>query len=800
MTEYNVNVEIHSEVNELYSKTNVVQKFKNPESNPLELQIYVYKKDDIIFSSFFAQIGDSIKVKSKVIKKEKAEEKYNDSIASGNAAIYVYEDKYSNRIVINMGNIPPNQEVIFTSEFIQLIGSSKTYEFELFRNLPIFNGTNNIFQNGNLKGKIEIKTKNKIIKLEKEILLKNLEIIEEKNLEDEIYNYLIQYQVLGLPKFEENSYNYNSYNTEYIPSSKIYFYVEDNKNNYPMIYCQKSDSIKNEINYIINYKYSQKVDNLKINPALFIFLIDQSGSMSGSSINIVSKALELFLQSMPVGSFYQLIGFGSSFKKYDEIPKSYTKENIKNSLEIIKTLNANLGGTNIYNPLKDIYENSDIYNKIKLPKNIFLLTDGEINDKKETLELIEKYSKEFSIFSIGIGSSFDKDLIKNSGIIGRGGFNFCPDLNNLNSIIIKEINKCTQPYISNFKIKSTLDEKYLYKAFDLPEIVRNNQIINIGYIIEDNKENNKINIDIEYLKDENKKENYEINPEIIKDGNELSKLIIYNYLTKDISIKEKEELAIKYQILTEYTSLYAEIELSENISDELKTKIFGDKNNYNVNEKRFRENRDVIIFNCNKNIDYYMDIDCCEMKACCLKDKSCEMKTSNRQNILTSIFKCCKKKRNYEYKEDIKDIQKEQTNNNIIKDINSFDNDMNSEDIKSDIRINIKELNNDNIKNNKLEKDELMKIINLQDFIDGFWEYNENTKYIKEKYEKEYEILKNDKILNNNDKIIITILIIYYIEKEYPELLNELSLVIKKAKIFINKETKSSFEEIIKKL
>jgi hypothetical protein len=193
-------------------------------------------------------------------------------------------------------------------------------------------------------------------------------------------------------------------------------------------------------------------------------------------------------------------------------------------------------------------------------------------------------------------------------------------------------------------------------------------------------------------------------------------------------------------------------------------------------------------------------IDRIESKAYCLNAESYGMKTSNRQNILTSIFKCCKKKRNYEYKEDIKDIQKEQTNNNIIKDINSFDNDMNSEDIKSDIRINIKELNNDNIKNNKLEKDELMKIINLQDFIDGFWEYNENTKYVKEKYEKEYEILKNDKILNNNDKIIITILIIYYIEKEYPELLNELSLVIKKAKIFINKETKSSFEEIIKKL
>ena len=387
MSEKKVNIEINSEVNEIYVKTIVVQKFKNLELNPLELKIYVYKKENIIFSSFSAQIGDSIKVKSKVIKKKKAEEKYNDSVTSGNAAIYVHEDKYSNKIVINMGNIPPNEELILISEFIQLTESSKSsYEFELFRNLPIFIGNDSTYQNGNLKGKIEIKTKNKIIKLEKEILLNNLEIIEEKNKEEQPFNYLIQYQVLELPEFK-NNYYYDD-NSDYIPSSKIYFYTEEN-NNHPIIYCQKTDLIKNEKSYIINYKYNQNNknnDNLELNPALFIFLIDQSGSMSGSSIKIVSKALELFLQSIPVGSYYQLIGFGSNFKKYDEAPKSYTKENIKNSIEIIKKLSADLGGTNIYQPLKNIYENNNIYNEIKLPKNIFLLTDGEIEDKKETLE------------------------------------------------------------------------------------------------------------------------------------------------------------------------------------------------------------------------------------------------------------------------------------------------------------------------------------------------------------------------------------------------------------------------------
>ena len=306
--------------------------------------------------------------------------------------------------------------------------------------------------------------------------------------------------------------------------------------------------------------------------------------MYGKSIDIVSKALKLFLQSIPVGSYYQLIGFCSDFTKYDEIPKNYTKENIESSLTIIKNLSADLGGTNIYKPLKDIYDNEKIYDEIKLPKNIFLLTDGEIENKKKTLELIEKYSSKFFIFSIGIGNSFDKDLIKNSGIIGKGGFNFCPNLEGLNSIIVNEINKCISPYISNFNMKSSLDEKYLYKSFEIPEIVRNKQIINLGYIVEDN-DNNKVKIDIEYFDDKNKKKNYELIPEEIEDGNELSKLIINNYLTKDISDKEKEELSLKYQILTEYTSLFAEVELSDKISDELKTKIIGDKKNIQIKEK-----------------------------------------------------------------------------------------------------------------------------------------------------------------------------------------------------------------------
>ena len=92
-------------------------------------------------------------------------------------------------------------------------------------------------------------------------------------------------------------------------------------------------------------------------------------------------------------------------------------------------------------------------------------------------------------------------------------------------------------------------------------------------------------------------------------------------------------------------------------------------------------------------------------------------------------------------------------------------------------------------------KDDVMKIMNNQNLIEGYWDINEKTMNIKNKYEKEFIKLKK---LYNNDIIVMTIIVIYFINNNYKEIINELLMIINKGKLFIQKKTGDEYDNIIK--
>lgn len=99
----------------------------------------------------------------------------------------------------------------------------------------------------------------------------------------------------------------------------------------------------------------------------------------------------------------------------------------------------------------------------------------------------------------------------------------------------------------------------------------------------------------------------------------------------------------------------------------------------------------------------------------------------------------------------------------------------------------------------------LIKLIIEQNIIEGFWEENtEEAKIILHIYERVYNHLKK-KLNKNNNKLSITFVILYYLEKEKSEILNDIEYsLIKGKKYLVNNKisydhTKTEFEKMLNK-
>ena len=624
MEEREDTIYLSSKINELFAISELTQYFTNHLDTSIELSITFPIKEDINISKFTISIDEKITI-SKVISKEKAEEKYNDSISSGNIGlISSYKDENMNEYTLNIGNINPKQKVKLNTIFIQMISSQDmSYEFDIMEKYPIFQ----------YEGSKIMEIKNKIINA-------NFTIESQSKItrliapfyDDEAKKYST-YEVKFTNDYKKAEIKYikNPYtvkqdinikrNSILLSSFCLLFRTE--KMNTPMLYYQYNSEFK-EICYSINFVYSSKTikeipipsepdqdnkisyyskyQNNVVNeaPGLFIFLVDQSGSMSGKAIELVKETLLEVIKSLKAGSYFQLIGFGSNFKKYNEDPVEIRQENVSNIINIIKDLKANMGGTNIISPLEDIYNNSN-YSKFNLSKNIFILTDGGVDNREKCIEIISTNSNKFRIHAFGIGNYFDKILIEKCGKLGKGSSSFIENIEFIKPIVIEVLNQYLRPYLSNVNFLFTEFQKNIENSVISCNPINNftyqDEIIYYSFILD---ENNKIDIDnisniinvkiIGKERNNNIEENiaFEKNKNIIKfkDGDEMAKMIVGKSLknNKDLITDEKKEIkfATKYQILSKNTAFFAEI-LNNNSSQ---TKL--EKVNLNENEKAIK--------------------------------------------------------------------------------------------------------------------------------------------------------------------------------------------------------------------
>ncbi len=119
----------------------------------------------------------------------------------------------------------------------------------------------------------------------------------------------------------------------------------------------------------------------------FVFLVDRSGSMRGSYIRSASETLVLFLKSIPPGCCFNIIGFGSTFLSLFPTSVVYNQENLDVAIQHAESLKADLGGTELLEPLQYIFNQPFVSG---LPRQVFVLTDGSVSNTHSCIAEVKK--------------------------------------------------------------------------------------------------------------------------------------------------------------------------------------------------------------------------------------------------------------------------------------------------------------------------------------------------------------------------------------------------------------------------
>ena len=102
----------------------------------------------------------------------------------------------------------------------------------------------------------------------------------------------------------------------------------------------------------------------------------------------------------------------------------YSDMFVNQAISIISTMTADLGGTEIEAPLRQILKSTV---KPGYPKQVFLLTDGEVNNTENVIKLVKDNIHFSRVHAIGVGNGASPALIKGCAEKGKGKHVFIQD-------------------------------------------------------------------------------------------------------------------------------------------------------------------------------------------------------------------------------------------------------------------------------------------------------------------------------------------------------------------------------------
>ncbi|XP_048586492.1 von Willebrand factor A domain-containing protein 5A-like isoform X1 [Nematostella vectensis] len=491
-------IKVNAEITGYTAQVAAVLGYKNEGSNPIEA-VYIFPLDEQAAVCGFQATIDGRTIVAEIKEKEEARGDYDDAISSGHSAFLLEEsDESSDIFQMNVGNLPPNESATLQLKFVtelEVDEENGTVQFVLPTVLnPRYTPVD---QQPSISTEIPASSVAKPYSFEFQMNVKSGSAITEIS--------STSHKLCFQPDPSDNCHASVTLAESHTFRRDVEIQI---KSEDPFVahalvepgLPRPSDAPEDKTRGLaisteflqkpvamVNFVPAFKADDLTCGE--FIFVVDRSGSMNRGGIKDAARTLQLFLKSLPDGCYFNIVGFGSSYKTLFSKSKTYNDETLKTATNHAAHLAADLGGTEILEPLRWVYSQSLIEGA---PRQLFLLTDGEVGNSAQVISLVAENASTARVFSFGIGDGASTELIKGVARAGHGSAEFVRGQDKLQVKVIKTLKRALQPALTNVALSWALPDGWKLQEVQskLPPVFKGERLIAYGVFKNLNNDSN----------------------------------------------------------------------------------------------------------------------------------------------------------------------------------------------------------------------------------------------------------------------------------------------------------------------
>ncbi len=190
------------------------------------------------------------------------------------------------------------------------------------------------------------------------------------------------------------------------------------------------------------------LSSLQRQPMEMVFVLDCSGSMSGTPLDQAKSAVNAALDKLQEGDTFQIIRFSDNASSFGATPVPATARNIQRARSYLRNLNS-MGGTQMIEGIRAALDFPHDPSRLRF---VSFMTDGYIGNDRDIIAAVHERIGNARIFSFGVGSSVNRYLMERMANVGRGAVAYLGPNDSASDIMTSFFDRISHPALTDVDI------------------------------------------------------------------------------------------------------------------------------------------------------------------------------------------------------------------------------------------------------------------------------------------------------------------------------------------------------------